>query len=182
MKKFRCTVCGEILEEGTMVCPVCGAKSDKFVLVEEESGDGILATEHKIGEGLECGDQEVIDGLRAHFSAECTEVGMYLAMSRAADREGLPEVAEAYKRIAFEEAEHAAKFCELLGELVSPSTRENLTKRIRAEFGATEAKYKIATRAKKMGFDAIHDTVHEMAKDEARHHNVFRGLLKKYFR
>ncbi|MDR1425456.1 MAG: hypothetical protein LBI70_00460 [Rickettsiales bacterium] len=181
MRKFRCTVCGEILDEGVMVCPVCGARSDKFVLVEEGGKSSVLATEHKIGEGIECGDREVIDGLRAHFNAECTEVGMYLAMSRAADREGLAEVAEAYKRIAYEEAEHAAKFCELLGEMVSLSTKENLTKRVEAEFMANESKFKIATRAKKMGFDAIHDTVHEMAKDEARHHNVFKGLLNKYF-
>ncbi|MDR3078896.1 MAG: hypothetical protein LBU15_02555 [Rickettsiales bacterium] len=183
MRKFRCPVCGEILDEGVELCPVCGTRSDKFVLIEEkEKGGAALATEHIIGEGLSCADQEVISGLRAHFSAECTEVGMYLAMSRAADREGFPEVAEAYRRIALEEAEHAAKFCELLGELVSPSTEENLTRRVEAEFGATESKYKIASRAKKMGFDAVHDTVHEMAKDEARHHNIFRSLLRRYFR
>jgi rubrerythrin len=181
MKKFRCTVCGEILDEGVTVCPVCGARADKFVLIEEKNEGSVLATEHKIGEGLECGDQETINNLRAHFNAECTEVGMYLAMSRAADREGLAEVAEAYKRIAYEEAEHAAKFCELLGELVSKSTKENLTKRVMAELGANESKYSIATRAKNMGFDAIHDTVHEMAKDEARHHNVFKSLLDRYF-
>ncbi|GHU27089.1 reverse rubrerythrin-2 [Bacilli bacterium] len=179
--KYKCTVCGEILDKGVLVCPVCGAKSDKFVPVEDDNEQKALATEHKIGEGLACGDKEVIDGLRAHFNGECTEVGMYLAMSRVADREGYPEVAEAYKRIAFEEAEHAAKFCELLGELVSASTKENLAKRVDAEFGATASKYEIASRAKKMGFDAIHDTVHEMAKDEARHCKVFRGLLRRYF-
>lgn len=180
MKKFRCTVCGEILDEGVTVCPICGAKADKFVEVIDD-GNKTLATEHKIGEGMECDDKEIIDGLRMHFNAECTEVGMYLAMSRAADREGYPEIAEAYKRIAFEEAEHASKFCELLGESVSVSSEENLRKRVEAEFGATESKFGIASRAKKLGFDAIHDTVHEMAKDEARHCKVFQGLLKRYF-
>jgi rubrerythrin len=183
--KYKCTVCGEILGEGVLVCPVCGAKSDKFIAIIDsyspETEKVSTVTEHKIGEGLECEDSEIIEGLRLHFSAECTEVGMYLAMARAADREGLPEVAEAYKRIALEEAEHASKFCELLGELVSVSTKDNLTKRVSAELGANRSKFDIATRAKKMGFDAIHDTVHEMAKDEARHYNVFTGLLKKYF-
>ena len=181
MKKYRCTVCGEILDEGVEVCPVCGARADKFVEITEEETEG-LATEHKIGEGMECGDKEIIDGLKMHFNAECIEVGMYLAMSRAADREGYPEIAEAYKRIAFEEAEHAAKFCELLGEQVSKSTRENLKKRVEAEFGATASKYDIAKKAKQRNFDAIHDTVHEMAKDEARHGKGFEGLLKRYFK
>lgn len=180
MKKYRCTVCGEILDEGVKVCPICGAKADKFVEITEEEANE-LATEHKIGEGMECNDKEIIDGLKMHFNAECTEVGMYLAMSRAADREGYPEIAEAYKRIAFEEAEHASKFCELLGEQVSKSSKENLKKRIDAEFGATSAKFYIAKIAKQRGFDAIHDTVHEMAKDEARHCRVFQGLLKRYF-
>ncbi len=180
MKKFRCTVCGEIITEGVEVCPVCKASKDKF----EEIKDGqerVWATEHIIGEGLKCGDEEIISGLRANFEGECTEVGMYLAMSRVADREGYPEVAEAYKRIAFEEAEHAAKFAELLGEVVSPSTKENLSKRVEAEYGATAGKFEIAKKAKKLGFDAIHDTVHEMAKDEARHGRAFLGLLERYF-
>ncbi len=180
MKKFRCSVCGEILDEGVEVCPVCGAKKDKFVEITDDTK--VLATEHILGEGLKCGDKEIIDGLRAHFNGECTEVGMYLAMSRVADREGYPEVAEAYKRIAFEEAEHASKFSELLGECVSISTKVNLSKRIEAEFGATQGKFNIAKRAKEMGFDAIHDTVHEMAKDEARHCRVFEGLLNRYFK
>ena len=178
--KYRCLICGEILEEGVDVCPICGAGKDKFEPINENETK-VWATEHKVGEGLACGDKEIIDGLRAHFSGECTEVGMYLAMSRVADREGYPEVAEAYKRIAFEEAEHAAKFAELLGECVSDSTKENLTKRVEAEFGATAGKFEIAKRAKQMGFDAIHDTVHEMAKDEARHGRAFEGLLKRYF-
>jgi rubrerythrin len=107
---------------------------------------------------------------------------MYLAMSRQADREGYPEVAEAYKRIAFEEAEHAAKFAELLGEVVAADTKKNLQMRVDAEHGATESKKKIASRAKELGYDAIHDTVHEMAKDEARHGCAFNGLLNRYFK
>jgi len=178
--KFRCTVCGEVLEAGVEVCPVCKAGSDKFVEIKEGEGR-VWATEHKVGEGLACGDEEIIAGLRANFEGECTEVGMYLAMSRVADREGYPEVAEAYKRIAFEEAEHAAKFAELLGECVSESTEENLTKRVEAEYGATAGKFDIAKRAKQLGFDAIHDTVHEMAKDEARHGRAFLGLLERHF-
>ena len=119
--------------------------------------------------------------MRANFTGECTEVGMYLAMSRQADREGYPEVAEAYKRIAFEEAEHAAKFAELLGECVDKSTKANLEARVAAEHGATEGKLKLAKRAKELGYDADHDTVHEMCKDEARHGSAFQGLLKRYF-
>ncbi len=180
MAKVRCTVCGEILEASVEVCPVCKAGSDKFVSYDENATEN-WATEHKLGEGLECGDTEIIEGLRANFSGECTEVGMYLAMSRVADREGYPEIAEAYKRIAFEEAEHAAKFAELLGEVVTNSSEENLRLRVAAEYGATSGKFEIAKRAKKLGFDAIHDTVHEMAKDEARHGKAFKGLLERYF-
>ena len=106
---------------------------------------------------------------------------MYLAMSRVADRQGYPEVAEAYKRIAIEEAEHAAKFAELLGEVVDPCTKTNLQKRVEAEHGACEGKLMLAKRAKELGLDAIHDTVHEMCKDEARHGAAFAGLLKRYF-
>ena len=126
-------------------------------------------------------DPEVLEGLRANFNGECMEVGMYLAMSRQADREGLPEVAEAYKRIAFEEADHAARFAELLGEVVYADTKKNLTLRVEAEYGATAGKKKLAARAKELGYDAIHDTVHEMCKDEARHGCAFQGLLKRYF-
>ncbi|MGL4392109.1 MAG: ferritin family protein [Fusobacteriaceae bacterium] len=180
MKKFRCTVCGEVLNEGVEVCPVCKATKDKFVEIKEDGK--IWATEHKIGEGTACGDKEIIEGLKANFCGECTEVGMYLAMSRVADREGYPEVAEAYKRIAFEEAEHAAKFAELLGEVVTDSTQKNLAMRVEAEFGATAGKFEIAKKAKAAGFDAIHDTVHEMAKDEARHGKAFEGLLNRYFK
>ena len=140
----------------------------------------VWAAEHVVGiaKGV---DPEIIAGLRANFEGECTEVGMYLAMSRVADREGYPEVAEAYKRIAFEEAEHAAKFAELLGECVTDSTKKNLELRVAAEFGATQGKVDLAAMAKKQNLDAIHDTVHEMARDEARHGKAFKGLLDRYF-
>ena len=179
MKKWVCTVCGYIHEGETAPaeCPVCKVGADKF---EEMAGDRVWADEHRIGvaQGV---DEEIVEGLRANFTGECTEVGMYLAMSRQADREGYPEVAEAYKRIAFEEAEHASKFAELLGEVVEPSTKKNLELRVDAEYGATEGKLKIAKRAKELGLDAIHDTVHEMCKDEARHGKAFLGLLNRYF-
>ena len=179
MKKFVCTVCGYIYEGETapQVCPVCKVGPEKF---EEMKGDMVWADEHRIGaaQGV---DEEILEGLRANFVGECTEVGMYLAMSRQADREGYPEVAEAYKRIAFEEAEHAAKFAELLGEVVVADTQANLKARVEAEYGATEGKLKIAKRAKELGLDAIHDTVHEMCKDEARHGKAFLGLLERHF-
>jgi len=181
MKKFVCSVCGYV-HEGSAApekCPLCKAASEKFT--EHDSSKGLVfADEHRIGvaQGV---DEEVLKGLREHFMGECTEVGMYLAMSRQADREGYPEVAEAYKRIAFEEAEHAAKFAELLGEVVDVSTKINLEKRVMAEHGATEGKLQIAKRAKELNLDAIHDTVHEMCKDEARHGKAFQGLLTRYF-
>ena len=179
MKKFVCTVCGYIYEgeKAPEKCPVCGVGADKFV---EQSGDLAFADEHIIGvaKGV---DKEVIDGLQANFMGECTEVGMYLAMSRQADREGYPEVAEAYKRIAFEEAEHAAKFAEMLGEVVVADTKANLQARVDAEHGACQGKKDLATLAKKLNLDAIHDTVHEMCKDEARHGKAFKGLLDRYF-
>ncbi|MCM0082588.1 NADH peroxidase [Geomonas sp. Red32] len=180
MKKFVCTVCGYV-HEGDVPpaeCPLCKAKADKFV----EQGAGTLswADEHKIGvaKGI---DAEIVEGLKRNFLGECTEVGMYLAMSRQADREGFPEVAEAYKRIAFEEAEHAAKFAELLGEVVTADTKTNLKMRVEAENGACQGKKDLATKAKQLNYDAVHDTVHEMCKDEARHGQVFAGLLKRYF-
>ncbi len=180
MKKFVCTVCGYIYEgeAAPEKCPVCGVGAEKFV---EQSGDLTFADEHVIGvaKGV---DQEVIDGLHANFTGECTEVGMYLAMSRQADREGYPEIAEAYKRIAFEEAEHAAKFAELLGEVVAADTKANLQARVDAEHGACQGKKDLATLAKKLNLDAIHDTVHEMCKDEARHGKAFKGLLDRYFK
>lgn len=180
MKAYVCKVCGYIHfgEEAPERCPQCGAPKDKFEVKEE--GNNSYADEHKIGvaKGL---DEEVVMGLRENFNGECCEVGMYLAMSRQADREGYPEIAEAFKRYAFEEAEHAAKFAELLGEIVDPDTKLNVEKRAAAECGACEGKKKLATRAKELGYDAIHDTVHEMCKDEARHGKGFEGLLKRYF-
>jgi rubrerythrin len=180
MKKFVCTICGYVHEGDAppQACPQCKAPGDKFI--EQKAGDLAWADEHRIGVAKDV-DAEVVEGLRANFNGECVEVGMYLAMSRQADREGLPEVAEAYKRIAFEEAEHAAKFAELLGEVVFADTKKNLTLRVEAEHGATAGKKKLATRAKELGYDAIHDTVHEMCKDEARHGCAFQGLLKRYF-
>ncbi|WP_017413519.1 NADH peroxidase [Clostridium tunisiense] len=180
MKKFVCTICGYIHEGDAApeFCPVCKAPASKFVEKNEDSLS--WADEHRIGVAKDV-DQEVIEGLRANFVGECTEVGMYLAMSRQADREGFPEVAEAYKRIAFEEAEHAAKFAELLGEVVVADTKTNLKMRVDAEHGACQGKKDLATLAKKLNLDAIHDTVHEMCKDEARHGAAFNGLLQRYF-
>ncbi|AOR24181.1 NADH peroxidase [Clostridium taeniosporum] len=179
MKKFVCTVCGYVYEgeAAPEKCPVCGVGAEKFV---EQSGDLAFADEHVIGVGKDV-DPRIVEGLQANFTGECTEVGMYLAMSRQADREGFPEVAEAYKRIAFEEAEHAAKFAELLGEVVNADTKKNLQLRVDAEHGACQGKKDLATLAKQLNLDAIHDTVHEMCKDEARHGRAFKGLLDRYF-
>lgn len=183
MSKYVCSVCGYVHEgdEAPTACPQCKAPASKFNKVEAETGKKVWADEHRIGvaEGV---DAEILEGLRQNFTGECTEVGMYLAMSRRADREGYPEVAEAYKRIAFEEAEHAAKFAELLGEVVKPCTKTNLAMRVDAEQGATAGKLALAKRAKMLNLDAIHDTVHEMAKDEARHGSAFEGLLNRYFK
>ena len=179
-KKFVCTVCGYIHEgeEAPAQCPQCKAPASKFKeLVDTEL---TFVTEHVIGIAKDV-DPEIKKGLQANFEGECTEVGMYLAMSRQADREGYPEIAEAFKRYAWEEAEHAAKFAELLGEVVSASTEENLRVRVEAENGATAGKFDLAKRAKALDLDAIHDTVHEMARDEARHGKAFEGLLKRYF-
>ncbi len=180
MKKFVCTVCGYVYEgeAAPEKCPQCGAPKEKFI--EKTEGKMTWADEHRIGVAKDI-DQEVLEGLRANFTGECTEVGMYLAMSRQADREGFPEIAEAYKRIAFEEAEHAAKFAELLGEVVYADTKKNLEVRVEAEHGACQGKKDLATRAKQLNYDAIHDTVHEMCKDEARHGSAFKGLLDRYF-
>ncbi len=177
--KYVCTICGYTCEGSAPEnCPVCKAPREKFKAIDE--GSKQYATEHIVGvaKGV---DAEILQGLKEHFAGECTEVGMYLAMSRQAEREGYPEVAEAYKRYAFEEAEHAAKFAELLGEVLTDSTKKNLEMRADAEFGACDGKFAIAKRAKELGLDAIHDTVHEMAKDEARHGQGFEGLLKRYF-
>lgn len=181
MKKFVCSVCGYVHEgsEAPDFCPQCKAPKEKFY--EKVEGAMQWADEHKIGVAAGV-DPEVIEGLKANFMGECTEVGMYLAMSRQADREGYPEIAEAYKRIAFEEAEHAAKFAELLGEVVNADTKKNLQLRVEAEFGACQGKKDLATKAKQLNYDAIHDTVHEMCKDEARHGMAFKGLLERFFK
>ena len=179
-KKWTCAICGFVYEgeEPPEKCPQCKAPKSKF---KELSEDLSFETEHVLGvaKGV---PEDLIQDLNNHFTGECTEVGMYLAMSRQADREGFPEVAEAYKRIAFEEAEHAAKFAELLGEVVYADTKKNLELRVAAEAGATEGKLALAKRAKELGYDAIHDTVHEMCKDEARHGGAFQGLLGRYFK
>ena len=180
MKKFVCSVCGYVFEGDAppAQCPICKAPAEKFV---EQSGDLVFADEHVVGVAKGA-DEKVIEGLRQNFTGECSEVGMYLAMSRVADREGYPEVAEAFKRYAFEEAEHAAKFAELLGEVLTDSTKKNLEMRVDAEHGACAGKKELATLAKQLNLDAIHDTVHEMAKDEARHGCGFNGLLDRYFK
>lgn len=178
--KWVCSVCGYVHEgdQPPERCPVCKVPAEKFVKMDE--GEIEWADQHVVGvaQGV---DPEIIEGLRSNFEGECSEVGMYLAMARVAHREGYPEVGLYYEKAAYEEAEHAAKFAELLGEVVSDSTEENLRVRMLAEQGATEGKLKLAKRAKELNLDAIHDTVHEMARDEARHGKAFEGLLKRYF-
>lgn len=180
MAKWVCSVCGYTVEadKAPESCPVCKAPSSKFV---KQDGELSWASEHTVGvaKGV---DKEIVDGLRENFQGECTEVGMYLAMARVAYREGYPEIGEYWRRAALEEAEHAAKFAELLGEVVTDSTKKNLQMRVEAENGATLGKTMLAKKAKELGLDAIHDTVHEMARDEARHGKAFAGLLKRYFK
>ena len=183
MKRWVCPVCGYVFtgDAAPEKCPQCGVPGAKFKEETVEAGKASYACEHVIGDG-KVDDAEVTQGLKDHFNGECCEVGMYLAMSRQADREGYPEIAEAFKRYAFEEAEHASKFAELLGEVVTNSTKKNLEMRKDAEAGACAAKLAIAARAKQLGYDAIHDTVHEMAKDEARHGAGFAGLYNRFFK
>ena len=180
MKKFVCPVCGYVHEgnERPEKCPQCKIPGERFNEVVEENR--FWAAEHVIGVANGASEQ-IIEGLRANFMGECTEVGMYLAMARVAHREGYPEVGMYYEKAAWEEAEHAAKFAELLGEVVTDSTKKNLEMRVAAENGATEGKFDLAKRAKALNLDAIHDTVHEMARDEARHGKAFEGLLERYF-
>lgn len=180
-KKWICTVCGYVHEGDTPPekCPLCKAPASAFKEMDPESVLNFV-TEHEIGIAKDTDDQMKAD-LRAHFEGECSEVGMYLAMSRQADREGYPEIAEAFRRYAYEEADHASRFAELLGEVVW-DTEENLKRRMAAEAGANEDKMRIARRAKELNLDAIHDTVHEMAKDEARHGQGFQGLYNRYFK
>ena len=179
MKKFVCTVCGYVHEGDSApeLCPICKAPADKF---KEQSGEKSWAAEHVVGvaKGV---DEEIIKGLRMNFEGECSEVGMYLAMARVAHREGYPEIGLYWEKAAHEEAEHAAKFAELLGEVITDSTKKNLEMRVDAENGATDGKFQLAKLAKQYNLDAIHDTVHEMARDEARHGKAFEGLLKRYF-
>ncbi len=180
MKKFVCSVCGYVYEgdEPPVKCPQYGAPREKFV--EQKAAESSYASEHAVGvaQGV---DKEVYDGLKANFQGECSEVGMYLAMSRQAEREGYPEIADAFQRYAFQEADHASRFAELLGEVLTKSTKKNLEMRVEAERGACAGKTELAKRAKALSYDAIHDTVHEMARDEARHGRGFEGLLKRYF-
>ena len=180
MKKWVCTVCGYVHEGDTppAECPQCHVDASKFE--EQKAGELAWAAEHVVGvtQGV---PEDIIADLRANFEGECSEVGMYLAMARVAHREGYPEIGLYWEKAAYEEAEHAAKFAELLGECVSASTKENLEKRVAAENGATAGKFDLAKRAKAANLDAIHDTVHEMARDEARHGKAFAGLLKRYF-
>lgn len=190
MAKFVCSVCGYIYEgeAAPAECPVCHVGADKFKMVE---GELALAAEHEYGvyaktvkDNAEISDEDkkfIFDQLKANFDGECAEVGMYLCMARIAHREGYPEIGLYWEKAAWEEAEHAAKFAELLGEVVTDSTKKNLQMRVEAENGATAGKFDLAKRAKAANLDAIHDTVHEMARDEARHGKAFEGLLKRYF-
>ena len=178
--KYVCGVCGHVHQGDAPkeICPICKAPPDKYVA----QGDGLSwAAEHIVGVA-EGAPADIIDGLRANFMGECTEVGMYLAMGRVAHREGYPEIGLYWEKAAYEEAEHAAKFAELLGEVLTTSTKKNLEMRVEAENGATAGKFELAKRAKELNLDAIHDTVHEMARDEARHGKAFDGLLKRYFK
>ena len=188
--KWVCTVCGYVYEgpEAPAECPVCHVGADKFKKVE---GEMTLAAEHEYGiyaktvknnpEISEEDKKYIFEQLMANFNGECSEVGMYLCMARIAHREGYPEIGLYWEKAALEEAEHAAKFAELLGEVVTDSTKKNLEMRIEAEHGATEGKTLLAKKAKALNLDAIHDTVHEMARDEARHGRAFQGLLERYF-
>ncbi len=178
--KFVCQVCGYVHEGDAAPekCPICKAPAAKFTQQSEEK---VWAAEHVVGIAADV-DEDIKKDLRANFMGECTEVGMYLAMARVAHREGYPEIGLYWEKAAYEEAEHAAKFAELLGEVVTASTKKNLEMRVDAENGATMGKFELAKKAKELNLDAIHDTVHEMARDEARHGKAFEGLLNRYFK
>ena len=177
--KYVCQVCGYVHEgnEAPERCPQCKAPAEKFT---KQEGEMTWAAEHVVGVAANV-SEEIKADLRANFNGECCEVGMYLAMARVAHREGYPEIGLYWEKAAYEEAEHAAKFAELLGEVVTASTKKNLEMRVEAENGATMGKAELAKRAKEANLDAIHDTVHEMARDEARHGKAFEGLLRRYF-
>ena len=179
MAKFVCSVCGYVYEgdAAPALCPICKAPASKFI---QQGGEMSWAAEHVVGVAKGA-PEDIIKDLRMNFEGECSEVGMYLAMARVAHREGYPEIGLYWEKAAYEEAEHAAKFAELLGEVITDSTKKNLEMRVEAENGATAGKMEIAKKAKELGLDAIHDTVHEMARDEARHGKAFEGLLKRYF-
>ncbi|MDO5519155.1 MAG: NADH peroxidase [bacterium] len=179
MKKYVCTVCGYVYEGefAPEKCPTCGVGAEKFAI---QAGERTWACEHVVGVA-QGASEDIMEDLRANFMGECQEVGMYLAMARVAHREGFPEIGLYWEKAAYEEAEHASKFAELLGEVVTSSTKTNLEMRVEAENGATAGKFDLARRAKEANLDAIHDTVHEMAKDEARHGRAFEGLLNRYF-
>lgn len=179
MSKYVCSICGYVHEGSSAPekCPICQAPAEKFV---KQEGEMTWAAEHVVGVASDV-SEDIKKDLRDNFTGECSEVGMYLAMSRVAFREGYPEVGLYYEKAAFEEADHASRFAELLGEVITDSTKKNLEMRVDAENGATMGKVDLATRAKAAGLDAIHDTVHEMARDEARHGKAFKGLLDRYF-
>ena len=183
MKKFVCPVCGYVYEGDSAPekCPQCGVPGSRFTELKE---DGLnFVCEHVIGVGAKDKvEADVYEGLKANFEGECTEVGMYLAMARVAHREGYPEIGLYWEKAGLEEAEHAAKFAELLGEVITDSTKKNLTMRVEAENGATAGKFELAKLCKKYNLDALHDTIHEMARDEARHGRAFEGLLNRYFK
>ncbi len=188
MKKWVCSICGYVFEgeAAPEFCPVCKAPADKFV---EQSGEMSWAAEHVVGVGKSFGadvpeevQKEIIEGLRSNFNGECSEVGMYLAMGRVAAREGYPEIALYWEKAAYEEADHAARFAEMLGEVLTDSTKTNLKMRVDAENGATQGKTDLAKLCKKYNLDALHDSIHEMARDEARHGKAFKGLLERYFK
>ncbi len=180
MKKYVCPICGYVHEgdlPADFKCPLCKCPGSKFI---EQAGELTWASEHVLGVAQDV-PEEIKQGLRENFTGECSEVGMYLAMARVAYREGYPEIGAYWEKAAYEEAEHAAKFAELLGEVLTDSTEQNLKVRVEGENGATAGKTELAKKAKALGLDAIHDTVHEMARDEARHGKAFAGLLKRYF-
>ena len=193
MKKFVCPVCGYVYEGEAIpegyACPLCKCPGTKFKEMDESAP---LAAEHVFGVGMnldgvpEEDKKYIIEQLKANFQGECSEVGMYLCMARVAHREGYPEIGLYWEKAAWEEAEHAAKFAELLGSELEPnmteSTKKNLAWRVDCEFGAVQGKFDLAKCAKKNNLDAIHDTVHEMARDEARHGKALKGLLDRYFK